>query len=197
MYRTDGATAATSLPTPESALTGGFFTEGNATSGTPATNVRASWLNVIQEELRAVVVAGGLTPSKTTYNQVLDAIKALVPGSALGRLLSLRVFKASGTYTPTVGTGTVVVEVQGAGAGTANTASSGALLGGAGRKGIVLSFHRGAGYRAASGMPLTSTSRPMPKIELLKQLKQYRVAVNRVDVTQASPAWPAPHAAAA
>ena len=58
-------------------------------------------------------------------------------------------------------------------------------------------FHRGAGYRTASGMPLTSTSRPMPKIEWLKQWKQYRIAVNRVDVTQVSPAWPAPPAAAA
>ncbi len=33
---------------------------------------------MIQEELRAIVVAAGLTPSKTTYNQVLTAINVLM-----------------------------------------------------------------------------------------------------------------------
>lgn len=77
MFRIDDATAATALPAPEAAGTEGYFTEGNPTAGTPATNVRGSWLNMIQEELRAIVVAGGLTPSKTTYNQVLSAIKRI------------------------------------------------------------------------------------------------------------------------
>ncbi|MDR5784055.1 hypothetical protein QCE63_32055 [Caballeronia sp. LZ065] len=83
MFRIDDATAATSLPTPEAAGTEGYFTEGNPTSGTPATNVRGAWLNMIQEELRAVVVAGGLTPSKTTYNQVYQALQALFPLKSL------------------------------------------------------------------------------------------------------------------
>jgi hypothetical protein len=39
---------------------------------------------MIQEELRAIVVAGGGTPSKTTYNQVLTAIKALGTSGQLG-----------------------------------------------------------------------------------------------------------------
>ncbi|WP_157661501.1 hypothetical protein [Burkholderia ubonensis] len=77
MYRIDDATAATSLPAPEAAGTEGYYTEGSPVAGTPATNVRASWLNMIQEELRAVVVAGGLTPSKTAYTQVRDAIKRI------------------------------------------------------------------------------------------------------------------------
>ncbi|CAG9256293.1 gp53-like domain-containing protein [Paraburkholderia caribensis] len=77
MYRIDDATAASSLPTPEVAATEGYFTEGNPATGTPATNVRGSWLNMIQEELRAIVVAAGLTPSKTTYNQVLAAIRRI------------------------------------------------------------------------------------------------------------------------
>ncbi|MCA8263307.1 hypothetical protein QZM95_20175 [Burkholderia multivorans] len=77
MYRIDDATAATSLPAPEAAGTEGYFTEGNPATGTPATKVRGSWLNMIQEELRNVVTAGGLTPSKTTYNQVLSAIKRI------------------------------------------------------------------------------------------------------------------------
>jgi hypothetical protein len=77
MFRIDDATAATSLPTPEAAGTEGYWTEGNPATGVPATLERASWFNMIQEELRAVVVAAGLTPSKTTYNQVLSAIKRI------------------------------------------------------------------------------------------------------------------------
>jgi len=77
MYRIDDPTAATSLPTPEAAGTEGFFTEGNPATGTPATRVRGSWLNMLQEELRAIVVAAGLTPAKGSNAQVLAAIKAL------------------------------------------------------------------------------------------------------------------------
>ncbi|WP_185634050.1 hypothetical protein [Burkholderia stagnalis] len=76
MYRIDDATAATSLPVPEAAGTEGYFTEGNPATGTPATKVRASWLNMIQEEIRGVVVAAGLTPGKTSYGQLLTAIQS-------------------------------------------------------------------------------------------------------------------------
>ncbi|MFM0022202.1 hypothetical protein [Paraburkholderia azotifigens] len=81
MFRIDDATAAGSLPAPEAAGTEGYFTEGNPATNTPATKVRGSWLNMIQEELRAIVVAAGLTPSKTTYNQVLTAIQKLTQGA--------------------------------------------------------------------------------------------------------------------
>lgn len=84
MYRIDDATAATSLPTPESAAAEGYFTEGNPATGTPATKVRASWLNMLQEELRAIVVGAGLTPSKTAYSQVYAAIQLLIKGAAQG-----------------------------------------------------------------------------------------------------------------
>ncbi|KDR25420.1 hypothetical protein [Caballeronia zhejiangensis] len=125
MFRIDDPTAATSLPTPEAAGTEGFFTEGNPTAGTPATNVRGSWLNMIQEELRAVVVAAGLTPSKTTYTQLRDAIKSMY---GPGRLLNVQVFTASGTYTPTPGTNSIVVEGVGAGGGGGGAAAAGTGL---------------------------------------------------------------------
>ncbi|MFM0435892.1 hypothetical protein PQQ84_05485 [Paraburkholderia strydomiana] len=86
MYRIDDATAATSLPAPEAAGTEGYFTEGNPATGTPATKVRGSWLNMLQEELRAIVVAAGLTPSKTAYNQVLTAIQSGLTGHGQCRL---------------------------------------------------------------------------------------------------------------
>lgn len=77
MFRIDDPSAVGALPTPEAAGTEGYFTEGNPGGGVAATLVRASFLNMIQEEIRAVVVAGGLTPSKTTYNQLLTAIQNL------------------------------------------------------------------------------------------------------------------------
>ncbi|MET3135272.1 hypothetical protein AAKU55_005580 [Oxalobacteraceae bacterium GrIS 1.11] len=81
MRRIDDPSASPVLPAPEAAGTEGYFTEG--TPGvTPATLVRASFLNMVQEELRNIVVAGGLIPAKTVYNQVLSAIKALVQQSA-------------------------------------------------------------------------------------------------------------------
>src|SRR5476649_2168764 len=82
MYRIDDATASPTLPTPEAALTEGYWTEGNPGTGIVATLERASWFNMVQEELRAIVVAGGLTPSKTVYSQVLTAIHAMTASGA-------------------------------------------------------------------------------------------------------------------
>jgi hypothetical protein len=48
----------TTVPSPG---TEGYFTNGNPGGGIPATEVPDWWLNMVQEELRAVVVAGGLT----------------------------------------------------------------------------------------------------------------------------------------
>lgn len=81
MFRIDDATAAGSLPTPETAGTEGFFTEGNPATGTHATKVRGSWLNMIQEELCSILAAAGITRAKTTYNQVLSAIRQLIQGA--------------------------------------------------------------------------------------------------------------------
>jgi len=139
MFRIDDPTAATSLPTPEAAGTEGYFTEGNPTAGTPATNVRGSWLNMIQEELRAIVVAAGLTPSKTAYNQVLLALT--------GRYLGSQVFTSSGTYTPGVYNGVTAKKgrfrgvAAGGGSGGCIATSSGQVAGsGAGSAGNPFDF---------------------------------------------------------
>ncbi|MDR5857248.1 hypothetical protein P9239_00310 [Caballeronia sp. LZ062] len=139
MFRVDDATAAPSLPSPEAVGTPGYFTEGNAAAGTPATNVRASWLNMLQEEMMSILAAGGITPSKTTYTQIRDAIKAYV---GPGRLLrTLVYFNSGGTqylsvnggaatttgatvYTPSAGLGSAYVQVQGAGGGGGGTAAT-------------------------------------------------------------------------
>jgi hypothetical protein len=161
MFRIDDPSAAASLPAPEAAGTEGYWTEGNPGSGVPATLERASWFNMVQEELRAVVVAGGLTPSKTSYNQLLNAIKALTSG----RLLNIQVLATSGTYTPTVGTKSIVVEGVGgggAGGGVPGVSAGSAAAGGGGsagawgRKRLLSGFSGvavtiGAGGGAASG----------------------------------------------
>lgn len=83
MFQTDQSTAASSLPTPASAGTQGYFTNGNPASGVAATIVDADFLNMTMLELVNIVTAAGLTLSKTTYNQVLLAIKRLVQNQAV------------------------------------------------------------------------------------------------------------------
>ncbi|MEX3961016.1 hypothetical protein AB4Y42_02180 [Paraburkholderia sp. EG286B] len=78
MYQTDQATAASSLPTPAAAGTQGYFTNGNPASGVAPTIVDADWLNMVQQELVNVATSNGQVLSKTTYTQVLSAIKAMI-----------------------------------------------------------------------------------------------------------------------
>lgn len=64
---TDGATG------------GNLFTEGNPSLSIPATVVGATWLNdTVQEELVNVVLAAGITLSKPSNTQLLEAIQTLI-----------------------------------------------------------------------------------------------------------------------
>ena len=77
MYQIDNSTAAVAQPAPTPAGSAGFFTDGNPAGGTAATIVPAEWLNAVMMELINVVTAGGLTPTKNVFNQVLTAIKSI------------------------------------------------------------------------------------------------------------------------
>ena len=143
MFQTDQATAVSSLPTPAAAGTQGFFTAGNPAAGQAATILDADWLNMIQQELINVVVAAGLTPSKTTYTQVRDAVAQMY---GPGRFLGVQTFTSSGTYTPgtyTVGGRSVTAtkaRVRGIGGGGAGgsvtfTTSTQAAIAGGGNSG--------------------------------------------------------------
>lgn len=59
------------------------FTEGNPTTGVPATVVTADWLNAVQEEIVAVLAAAGLELSKPSNTQLRDAIVALIAGAGV------------------------------------------------------------------------------------------------------------------
>jgi hypothetical protein len=54
------------------------FTEGNPSTGTPATEVDGGWLNAVQRELIEVIEQGGLTPDSGDDTQVHQAIEALI-----------------------------------------------------------------------------------------------------------------------
>ncbi|BCZ75993.1 hypothetical protein [Novacetimonas maltaceti] len=78
VYQIDDATAVASLPAlpTDNIGTPGFFTGGSTSGGAP-TRVRYWWLNMVQEELRNLVIAAGLTQDKTNNAQVLAALKVL------------------------------------------------------------------------------------------------------------------------
>ncbi|HEV2364031.1 MAG TPA: tail fiber protein [Caulobacteraceae bacterium] len=84
MYAIDNPTAAGTMPTRAPAGTAGFFTEGNPTTGTPATIVPADFLNALMNELLNVLGAAAITPSKTNDAQLLAAIRALITASTGG-----------------------------------------------------------------------------------------------------------------
>lgn len=78
MFRIDGTGASATLPTaPAVGTVVGYFTEGNPATSVPATTVTGEWLNAVQEELLAPIIAAGLTPTKGTRNQLLAAIQYL------------------------------------------------------------------------------------------------------------------------
>ncbi|WP_175829727.1 gp53-like domain-containing protein [Burkholderia cepacia] len=81
MFRTDQTTAVTALPVPAAAGTPGYFTGGNPATGQAATILDADWLNMVQEELFSFLSAAGIAPSKTSYNQVLEAAQQLFASS--------------------------------------------------------------------------------------------------------------------
>lgn len=81
MFRIDGPSRAAALPAPAAAGTGasspGYFTRGDPSSGVPPTTIDADWMNMVQEELMAPVLAAGLSPSKTNRSQLLAAMQAM------------------------------------------------------------------------------------------------------------------------
>jgi len=58
----------------------GFPRAGNAVTGEKATRPGPYWFHMMTQELRHIVVAGGLTPNASTLNQVELALKAMFVG---------------------------------------------------------------------------------------------------------------------
>jgi hypothetical protein len=66
------------MPTPTAAGSPGWFTEGDTVTGTAPTILTADFLNLLQDELIAVLAAASIAPSKTTRNQVASAIQTMI-----------------------------------------------------------------------------------------------------------------------
>jgi hypothetical protein len=74
---------------PNVGLVAGKFSDGNPGQGVPASLDPAAWANAVTDELLAVIVAGGLTPSEGVFNQLLQALpNALASRPEMGRLLT-------------------------------------------------------------------------------------------------------------
>src|SRR5579883_700118 len=81
MYRMDDPTTSGTAPVPGTANTEGFPTAGNAQTGVPATIPGPWWFHEITEELRNIVVAVAIIPTKNIVNQVLQAIRRMCGGN--------------------------------------------------------------------------------------------------------------------
>lgn len=75
--------ASGTAPTAPGSPSTGYPTGGNPGTGTPPTNPGPYWFHQIGEELRAVIVAGGGTPSQGSLNQLLTALTALFSNGVL------------------------------------------------------------------------------------------------------------------
>lgn len=78
------------------------FTEGSPAGGVPATTVSADWLNDLQENIMAVLTAGGVPGTKGRAADLLDALRG-ISGAATGTTrnakISIPAASSSATFT--------------------------------------------------------------------------------------------------
>lgn len=117
MYQYDDPTVSATLPAPAAPATPGFFTDGNPSEGEAATILRSDFMNMLMMELLNIVDAGGETPSKTSYNQVLTAIQALIGqpqtnkvSGVVGQARNLFITAAANSATSTLTADELIVE---------------------------------------------------------------------------------------
>lgn len=101
----------------------GLFSDGNPAIGQQATQVRAEWLNDLQENVCTVIEEAGRALEKGNGNQLLEAIQGMVPDTIA---VNVRIITANTTYVPTDGTKAIEVLVVGAGGGGGGSPAMGA-----------------------------------------------------------------------
>jgi hypothetical protein len=85
MFPIDNSTASTTLPVKKPVGIPGYFTAGTI-GGVAATIVEADWLNIVQNEIVAVLTAAAITPDKTNDAQLIAAILQLIADNTRRRL---------------------------------------------------------------------------------------------------------------
>jgi hypothetical protein len=82
MYGPDHPSAVAILPTPNAVLTtypnGGNFAQADPDTGISPTILTPDEANMIVNEIINLVIGGGLTPSKSTFNQAFLSVQALI-----------------------------------------------------------------------------------------------------------------------
>lgn len=142
------------------------FTEGDPLGGVQATVVTAPWLNDVQENIIAVLVAGGVSPTKGRAADLLDSLKKVATGRMLRRSVYINTagtlqvsvngaafVTAASTFTPMALTTAVRVVCQGgggAGGGVGNTAASQVSTGQGGASGALAEGFYTSGFSGAS-----------------------------------------------
>jgi hypothetical protein len=91
-----------------SATAGHQFTEGSPTAGVPATQVSASWMNDVQEELMSVLATAGIAPVKGTQDQLLKAMRSL-SGGVIGAATNVKMTVATASATATLTADEIIV----------------------------------------------------------------------------------------
>jgi len=128
-------------PTAISDATGGAF-RGKVqaqSEGSVPTNIVFDWLTGINKELYNIIATeGGLTPNVSDNTQLFQAL-----ASRFANGLTRQIFNVSGSYTPTLNTKSILIEVQGAGGGGGGADQPGNNQGACGGGGA------GGSYRSA------------------------------------------------
>lgn len=88
MQRVIRNTAVVALPAMPSGGTPGYFANPNPGGGVPATVPGYEWFNSVQEELCAVIAAGGIALDLANTGQVIAAIKALYGNGRIGHVFT-------------------------------------------------------------------------------------------------------------
>jgi hypothetical protein len=112
---------------PSIGLVNGKFVDEDTATGAPGSLIPAAWGNAVTDEIMALIAAAGLVPTEGNNTQLATAFLRQP-----GRLLGVQTFTANGTYTPTPGTATIVVEAVGGGGGGAGTTTTSSGLQAAG-----------------------------------------------------------------
>ncbi len=95
MDRTFESGAAGSPPSVPASPSSGYPTAGNPQAAVAATKPGPWWYHMMTEELRAVIVAAGLTPDHTDVTQLSQAIQALFIANQKAVVINGATFEAS------------------------------------------------------------------------------------------------------